>query len=75
MADVISLFQEKVKRESIFNLEQAAKDVEHYEKVAMKSVEDFHTYSVTEKHRLYQSLVAFNIQILRNLINSPRKEV
>lgn len=68
MADVINLLQEKVKKESIFNLEQAAKDVEHYTEVVSRSVDSFHTYSVQQKQQLYSDLAEFNIMIVRELL-------
>lgn len=68
MAEVINIFQEKAKKESIFNLEQAAKDVEHYADVVSRSVDSFHTYSVQQKQQLYNDLAEFNILIVNQLL-------
>lgn len=74
MADVIDLFQEKAKRESIFSFEQAAKDVEHYADVVNRSVDSFHTYSVQQKQQLYNDLAEFNIIIIRELLEVKKNE-
>lgn len=74
MADVINLFEHKTKAQNFFNLEQASADVAHYEKVVMKSVEDFHTYSVQQKNQLYSDLAAFNVQILHDLLERIRND-
>lgn len=66
--NIVNLFQHKTKQESIFNLEQAAKDVEHYADVVSRSVESFHTYSVQQKQQLYSDLAVFNIMIVRELL-------
>ncbi len=68
MAEVINMFHHKSKQESIFNLEQAAKDVEHYADVVSRSVESFHTYSVQQKQQMYNDLAEFNIMIVRELL-------
>lgn len=75
MAEVINMFQEKVKRENLFNLEQAAKDVEHYADVVSRSVESFHTYSVQQKQQLYSDLAEFNIMIVRELLEIKKGEL
>lgn len=69
---VVDLFEEKQKRASIFSLEQASADVAAYETVVNKSVEDFHTYSVSQKQELYSSLAAFNIKIINQLLERKR---
>ena len=75
MAEVINLFQEKPKKENLFNLEQAAKDVEHYADVVSRSVESFQTYSVQQKQQLYSDLAEFNIMIVRELLEVKKNEV
>lgn len=74
LSGVINMFEEKQKRQSIFTLEQAASDVEWYEEVVNKSVEDFHTYSVSQKQELYSSLAEFNIKIINQLLERKRDE-
>lgn len=71
---VVNLFQEKTKKESIFNFEQAAKDVEHYAEVVSRSVDNFHTYSVQQKQQLYSDLAEFNIRIVRELLEIKKNE-
>ena len=71
---VVDLFQHKIKQESIFSLEQAASDIEWYTEVVNKSVEDFHTYSVSQKYELYSSLAEFNIKIINQLLERKRDE-
>lgn len=74
MSEVINLFQERDKKENIFNLEQAAKDVEHYADVVSRSVENFHTYSVQQKNQLYSDLAEFNIMIINDLLQRKKDE-
>mgnify|MGYP001579602309 CR=1 FL=1 len=74
LSGVISMFEEKQKRASIFSLEQASADVEWYTEVVNKSVEDFHTYSVSQKYELYSSLAEFNIKIINQLLERKRDE-
>ncbi len=71
---VVSLFEEKQRRQSIYNLEQASADVAKYEEVLLKSVRDFHMYSVMEKQSLYESLVTFNIVIINQLLERKRND-
>lgn len=71
---VVNMFEEKQKRASIFSLEQASADVKWYEKVVNKSVEDFPTYSVSQKQELYSSLAAFNIKIINQLLERKRDD-
>lgn len=75
MAEVINMFHRKSKQESIFNLEQAVKDVEHYADVVNRSVESFHTYSVQQKQQLYSDLAEFNIMIVRELLEIKKGEL
>jgi len=75
MSDIINLFDEKAKRLVIFNISQAEADVQKYKDVVMKSVRDFHTFSVQEKVELYSSLAAFNIEILKQLLEYKKGEV
>ena len=75
MSDVINLFNEKAKRLAIFSISQAEADIQKYEDVVMKSVRDFHTFSVQEKVELYSSLAAFNIEILRQLLEYKKGEM
>lgn len=74
MSDVVDLFTEKQKRQSIYNLEQASADVAKYETVVGKSMSDFHTYSIMEKQSLYESLATFNIVLLNQLLERKRNE-
>ena len=71
---VVDLFQHKIRQESIFSLEQASADVEWYTEVVQKSVEDFCTYSVSQKYELYSSLAEFNIKIINQLLERKRDE-
>lgn len=75
MSDVINLFDEKAKRLVMFSISQAEADIQKYEDVVMKSVRDFHTFSVQEKAELYSSLAAFNVEILRQLLEYKKGEV
>lgn len=74
MSDVVDLFQHKTKQESIFNLRRASADVEHYENVVRKSVDNFHTYSVQQKQDLYEELAEFNILIINQLLEIKKNE-
>lgn len=74
MADVISLGEHKAKQESMFKLESAMKDFQHYTDVVNKSIMNFDSYSVVEKRTLYESLAAFNVAILADLIERMRDE-
>lgn len=71
---IVNMFEEKQKRASIFTLEQASADVEWYTEVVQKSVEYFHTYSVSQKQELYSSLAEFNIKIINQLLERKRDE-
>ena len=75
MSEVIELSQHKAKTESIFNMQRATADIQKYGDVVMKSVKDFHTFSVQEKVDLYSSLAAFNIEILRQLLEYKKGEM
>ena len=75
MSDVVNLFDEKAKRLVIFNISQAEADIQKYKDVVMKSVRDFHTFSVQEKVELYSSLAQFNVEILRQLLEHKKGEV
>ena len=72
---IVNLFQHKTKTESIFNLQRASADVQHYENVVRKSVDNFHTYSVQEKVELYSSLAEFNVKILKQLLEYKKGEL
>lgn len=74
MSEVVDLFQERNKRESIFSLQRASADVEHYENVVRKSVDNFHTYSVQQKQDLYEELAAFNVLIINQLLEIKKGE-
>ena len=74
MADVISLGEHKAKQESIFRLESAMKDFQHYTDVVNKSIMNFDSYSVVEKYELYKTLAEFNVEILANLIQYKKGE-
>lgn len=71
---IVNLFQHKAKTESIFNLQRASADVQHYVRVVRKSVDNFHTYSVQEKVELYNSLAEFNVEILKQLLEYKKGE-
>lgn len=75
MSDVINFSDEKARRLTIFSISQAEADIQKYEDVVMKSVRDFHTFSVQEKVELYSSLAAFNIEILRQLLECKKGEM
>ncbi len=75
MSEVINLFDEKAKRLVMFSISQAEADVQKYKDVVMKSVRDFHTFSVQEKVELYSSLAEFNVEILRQLLEYKKGEV
>lgn len=68
MGDVTSLdaFLNK-KKELEENIKSAyvIQSIEEYERVVMKTVENFSTYSIQEKHSLYTALAGFNIALLR----------
>ena len=72
---IVNLFQHKTKTESIFTLQRASADVQHYENVVRKSVDNFHTYSVQEKAELYSSLAEFNVEILKQLLEYKKGEL
>lgn len=71
---IVNLFQHKTKTENLFTLQRASVDVQHYEDVVRKSVDNFHTYSVQEKIELYSSLAEFNIKIINQLLERKRDE-
>lgn len=72
MSDVVDLGSYKIKRENLFNLEQSEADVEQYRQIVRESVDNFHTYSVSQKQELYSSLAAFNIKIINQLLERKR---
>lgn len=74
MSDVINLFDEKAKRLVMFSISQAEDDIQKYEDVVMKSVRDFHTFSVQEKTELYSSLAEFNVVILKQLLERKKAD-
>jgi hypothetical protein len=74
MNDVINLFDEKAKRLVMFSISQAEADIQKYEDVVMKSVRDFHTFSVQQKQELYSSLVEFNVIILKQLLERKKAD-
>jgi hypothetical protein len=74
MSDVINLFDEKAKRLVMFSISQAEADIQKYEDVVVKSVRDFHTFSVQEKSELYSSLAAFNVVILKQLLERKKAD-
>lgn len=75
MSEVVDLFQHKAKTESIFNMQRATADVQHYEDIVRKSVDNFHTFSVQQKQELYSSLVLFNVEILKQLLEYKKGEM
>ena len=70
---IVNMFEEKQKRASIFSLEQASADVAAYEAIVDKSILEFSSYSVFEKHELYTTLARFNVELLQKLL-SIKKE-
>jgi hypothetical protein len=72
---IVDLFQHKAKTENLFTLQRASADVQHYENVVRKSVDNFHTYSVQEKMELYSSLAEFNVEILKQLLEYKKGEL
>lgn len=64
MSNITSLFEHKRQVEML----QSKADVEKYEQVLMKSIIDFHTYSVSQKQQLFESVALFNISLLNNLL-------
>lgn len=75
MADVISLGEHRAKQESLFKLESAMRDFQHYTDVVNKSVMNFDSYSAMEKYELYKTLAEFNVEILANLIEYKKGEL
>ena len=73
--NIINIYQHKTKAENLFTLQRASADVEHYENVVRKSVDNFHTYSVQEKAELYSSLAEFNVEILKQLLEYKKGEL
>lgn len=64
MSNITSLFEHKRQVEML----QSKADVEKYEQVLIRTIVDFHTYSVQEKQRLFESIALFNISLLNNLL-------
>lgn len=64
MANIVILNEYLAKLEKAQN----TADVEKYEHVLMRSIIDFHTYSVHEKQQLFESIALFNISLLNNLL-------
>jgi len=74
MSDIINLFDEKAKRLTIFNISQAEADIAKYEAAVLKSVDQFHTFSIQQKQELYSSLVEFNVIILKQLLERKKAD-
>lgn len=68
LSGVINMFEEKQKRQSLFTLENATKDVEKYKEVVERSILEFSSYSVFEKQSLYETLAKFNVELLQKLL-------
>ena len=74
LSGVINMFEEKQKRQSLFTLENATKDVEKYKEVVERSILEFSSYSVFEKQSLYETLAKFNVELLQKLLERKRDE-
>ena len=74
MSEVINLSQHKLKQESLFKIQTAISDVEAYKKVIDKSLREWDSYSVWQKAELYESVSAFNLEILNELIERMKDE-
>jgi hypothetical protein len=74
MSDVINLFDEKAKRLVMFSISQAEADIAKYEAAVLKSVDQFHTFSIQQKQELYSSLVEFNVIILKQLLERKKAD-
>lgn len=74
MSDVIDLSRHKLKQESLFKIQNAIIDVEAYKKVLDKSLREWDSYSVWQKAELYESVSAFNLEILNELIERMKDE-
>ena len=72
LSGVINMFEEKQKRQSLFTLENATKDVEKYKEVVERSILEFSSYSVFEKQELYTTLARFNVELLQKLLERKR---
>lgn len=70
MSNITSLFEHKRQVEML----QSKADVEKYEQVLMKSIVDFHTYSVSQKQQLFESVALFNISLLNNMLNKKYED-
>lgn len=70
MSNITSLFEHKRQVEML----QSKADVEKYEKVLMKTIVDFHTYSIQEKQQLFESIAIFNISLLNNMLKKKYGE-
>lgn len=68
LSGVINMFEEKQKRQSLFTLDNATKDVEKYKEVVERSILEFPSYSVFEKQELYTTLARFNVELLQKLL-------
>jgi hypothetical protein len=71
---VVNIFQHKTEKESLFNITQAEADIAKYETAVLKSVDQFHTFSIQQKQELYSSLAAFNVEILKQLLERKRND-
>lgn len=67
MDNVINMFSAKEKIEADARSALAIKDIDHYEKVILNSIENFDNYSVIEKRALYASISIFNVELLKIL--------
>jgi len=71
MSNITSLFEHKQRVEMLQN----TADVERYEQVLMRSIVDFHTYSIHEKQQLFESIALFNISLLNNMLKRKYEAV
>lgn len=70
MANIVILNEYLAKLEKAQN----TADVEKYEQVLMRTIVDFHTYSVSQKHELFKSVALFNISLLNNLLKKKYED-
>jgi hypothetical protein len=71
---IVNLSQHKAKLASEIKLSNALQETESYESVIHKSLRDWHTYSTWQKAELYESVSAFNLEILNELIERMKDD-
>ena len=70
---IVNMFEEKQKRATNHNPEQASADVAAYEDVVNKSILEFSSYGVFEKQELYTTLARFNVELLQKLLATKKE--